>query len=135
MSGIKAPKQKQTIGFQLGNILFEYTSDLNVAVDEAFERVANECVRKLKDTSPRRKVKGGKYARSWTVDSERRRGHINTYWVHNKNYYRLTHLLENGHVIRNAKGTYGRTTPIKHIEPVEEWAANELPSEIKRTLP
>lgn len=135
MSGIKAPKQKQTIGFQLGQILDEYTLEVNQAADEAFERVANECAQKLKNTSPKRAKRGGKYARSWTVDKERRRGHIDTYWVHNKKYYRLTHLLENGHVIRNAKGEYGRTKPIKHIAPVQDWAETELPIEIKRTLP
>lgn len=132
MAGIKGPKRQQTIGFQLGQILLEYTDEVNVAADEAFEKVANECAKRLKETSPRRT---GKYARSWTVDSARRRGHIDTYWVHNKNYYRLTHLLEKGHVIENAKGTYGRTKARPHIAPVERWAESELPAEIKRTIP
>ena len=54
--------------------------------------------------------------------------------VHNRTDYQLTHLLENGHVIRNKKGEYGRTRPIKHIAPVAEWAENELPNEIERGL-
>ena len=127
-----AKTKSQTIAFQLGDILFQYQKEVNAETDKAFESVANQCAQKLKDTSPRRT---GKYARSWTVDSVYRREHISTYWVHNKNYYRLTHLLENGHVIRNAKGEYGRTKPIKHIEPVQDWAEAELPQEIKRRLP
>jgi len=54
--------------------------------------------------------------------------------VHNTKHYQLTHLLENGHVVRNKKGTYGRAPAIKHIAPVEEWANNELPNEIERSL-
>ena len=45
-----------------------------------------------------------------------------------------THLLENGHMIVNGKGTYGRAPAIKHIAPVEQWANSELPEEIKREL-
>ena len=37
-------------------------------------------------------------------------------------------------IIRNAKGEYGRTRPIPHIAPVEEWAISETPTEIKRKL-
>lgn len=32
----------------------------------------------------------------------------------------LTHLLENGHMIVNKKGSYGRTSGIKHIAPVND---------------
>ena len=34
----------------------------------------------------------------------------------------------------HAKGEYGRTRPIPHIAPVEEWAISETPTEIKRKL-
>ena len=61
-------------------------------------------------------------------------GNIVNIVVHNKTDYQLTHLLENGHVIRNKKGDWGRTRPIKHIAPVEQWANSELPEEIERAL-
>ena len=77
----------------------------------------------MKNTSP---VKSGSYAKGWGV---KRLGDMDIV-VHNRTDYQLTHLLENGHVIRNKKGTYGRTHGIKHIQPVEEWAVDELPRRI-----
>ena len=37
-------------------------------------------------------------------------------------------------VIKNKKGEYGRTSPKKHIGPVNDWACDELPKEIEREL-
>ena len=99
--------------------------------DVSVSRVSREAVQRLRNTSPK---KTGSYARGWTVKRERARGGLSDFIVHNSKHYQLTHLLENGHVIRNKKGTYGRTHGIKHIAPVEDWAETELPSEIEREL-
>lgn len=116
---------------QMDLILKDYNREVISETNEAIDAVGKEAVQKLKNTSPRRK---GKYARSWTMKTERGGAlKCNTVTVHNK-VYQLTHLLENGHVIRNAKGTYGRVAGIKHIAPVEDWAADELPNMIKRKL-
>lgn len=126
----------QTVEQQMNKILTDYSKGVVQETNEAFDEVSQQCVQKLKSTSPKRKVKGGKYARSWTVKVEKGgtlTQKTNTVIVHNK-VYQLTHLLENGHIIRNAKGTYGRVAGIKHIAPVEEWAAEELPNMIKRKL-
>ena len=121
----------QTVEQQMNKILTDYNKDVIRETNEAFDSVSKECVQKLKSESPR---KTGKYARSWTKTTEKG-GTLktNTVVVHNK-VYQLTHLLENGHIIRNAKGTYGRVAGIKHIAPVEDWAADELPNMIKRKL-
>lgn len=124
----------KSVSVQMEKILADYSKSVALETDEVFEKVSSECVQKLKDTSPKRAKRGGKYARSWTVKRERKRGDIDTFTVHNAKYYQLTHLLENGHVIRNAKGEYGRTRAIPHIAPVEEWAISETPTEIKRKL-
>lgn len=121
----------QTVEQQMNRILTDYSKDVIRETDEAFDSIAKESVQKLKSSSPKRK---GKYARGWTKTTEKGGGlKTNTVVVHNK-VYQLTHLLENGHIIRNAKGTYGRVAGIKHIAPVEEWAAEELPNMIKRKL-
>ena len=121
----------QTVEQQMNRILTDYSKDVIKETDEAFDNVSKECVQKLKSSSPKRK---GKYARGWTKTTEKGGGlKTNTVVVHNK-VDQLTHLLENGHIIRNAKGTYGRVAGIKHIAPVEEWAAEELPNMIKRKL-
>ena len=121
----------KTVEQQMHTILDGYYKDVITETNEAFDRVADESVQKLKDTLPKRK---GKYARGWTKKKEEGGAlKTNTVIVHNR-VYQLTHLLENGHMIVNAKGTYGRVPGIKHIAPVEDWAANELPSLIKRKL-
>ena len=121
----------KTVEQQMDKILSDYSKEVIRETNEAFETVSKEAVQKLKNTSPRRT---GKYARSWTKKTEKGGSlKTDTVVIHNK-VYQLTHLLENGHIVRNKKGTYGRTNGIKHIAPVEEWAADELPNLIKRKL-
>lgn len=119
-----------TVENQMKDILEDYSKEVRRATANSQDKVAKEAVRKLKNTSPK---KSGKYAKGWTLKRERSTTGVPTVTIHNK-VYRLTHLLENGHVVRNAKGTYGRTNGIKHIKPVEEWASSELPLEIEREL-
>lgn len=123
----------KTVSAQMHTILEQYEGDVKDAWNNGANMTAKESVQKLRNTSPKRSKGGGAYARSWTVKAERH-GELTDYIVHNSKHYQLTHLLENGHVIRNKKGTYGRTNPIKHIAPVEDWAVNELPNEIERNL-
>lgn len=120
-----------SITVQMDKILDSYSREVQEATNKAIDSVAKDAASKLRDTSPR---KTGDYAKGWKVKKERGRDGIQTVTVHNKTNYQLTHLLENGHVVRNKKGTYGRTRPIKHIAPVEEWAVDELPREIEERL-
>lgn len=120
-----------SITVQMDKILDSYSREVQEATNKAIDSVAKESASKLRDTSPR---KTGDYAKGWKVKKERGRDGLQTVTVHNKTNYQLTHLLENGHVVRNKKGTYGRTRPIKHIAPVEEWAVDELPREIEERL-
>lgn len=119
---------------QLQKILNDYSEDVRRAANESIDVVSKAAVNKLKNTSPKRAKNGGRYAKGWTAKKERGSGGIYTVTVHNKTDYQLTHLLENGHVVRNKYGTYDRAPGIKHIKPVEEWAQNELPNEIRKEL-
>ena len=119
-----------SIAVQMKEILDEYSVEVKRATNNSMDVVAKQAVSKLKNTSPK---KSGDYARGWKLSRERGSGGINTVTVHNR-VYQLTHLLENGHIVRNKKGTYGRFNGIKHIAPVEEWIQSELPAEIEREL-
>ena len=116
---------------QISEIFDEYSRDMKRKVNNSVDKVGKESVNQLKNTSPK---KTGDYARGWRLKRERGRNGINDVTIHNATEYRLTHLLENGHVIRNKKGTYGRTSGIKHIKPVEEYFNSEVVEEIKREL-
>ena len=108
---------------QMKEILDEIDKDVDLSVKTNLQEVAKEAAQKLKGTSPKRT---GAYAGGWTT---RRMGEMEVVTC-NSAKPGLTHLLENGHVIRNKKGTYGRVRAIKHIKPVEEWAIEELPRRI-----
>ena len=117
-----------SVEIQMQRILDDATKEVKRAASNAQDKIAKEGVQKLRNTSPK---KTGDYAKGWRVKRERGRG-IPIVTIHNKTDYQLTHLLENGHVVANAKGTYGRTNGIKHIAPVEEWAKDALPAEFDR---
>ena len=119
-----------SVAIQLAEVVDQYDVKLKRATNNAMDVVAKEAVRRLKSTSPK---KSGEYARGWGLTRERGTGGINTVTVKNR-VYQLTHLLENGHIVRNKKGTYGRAPGIKHIAPVEDWANTELPEEIEREM-
>lgn len=116
-----------SVAVQMKQILDEYDDQVQGVVRDSIKKVAKESAQKLKSTSPRRT---GSYASSWSVKQVNDKDAI----VHNTKHYRLTHLLENGHVVKNKKGTYGRAPAIKHIAPVEAWANDELTNEIERQL-
>lgn len=113
---------------QVEEILEDYRRDVAEVTAKSMNGVARASVNKLRSSSPVGYT--GKYAKGWQVKKLDKMTQV----VHNATAYQLTHLLENGHVVRNAKGTYGRTNGIKHIKPVEEWANSELPLEIEREL-
>ena len=116
---------------QLSEIFDDYQRDFKRKVNNSVDKVGKESVDKLKNTSPK---KTGDYARGWRLKRERGRNGINDVTIHNATDYHLTHWLENGHIVRNKKGTYGRAPAHKHIAPVEEYFNSEVVEEIKREL-
>lgn len=117
----------KSVSIQMKEILDEFSDKVNEVLDKSANQTADEAVEKLRNTSPR---KSGAYAQGWTVKKEGKGDVI----VHNATNYQLTHLLENGHVIRNKKGTYGRAPAHKHIKPVETWANKEFQRKIEEGL-
>ena len=120
-----------SVTVQLQEVFEEYSKEVKRAANNSADVVAKKTVTRLKNSSPR---KTGSYAKGWSIKRERGTAGINTVIVHNKTDYQLTHLLENGHIVKNAKGVFGRAPAHKHIEPAEQWANEELPLEIEREL-
>lgn len=116
---------------QMEDILNDVTKETKGVMETSIKKTAQETAQRLRNTSPKGSPHVRGYAEGWKASKQSKTG---AYIVHNKTNYQLTHLLENGHVIKNGKGTYGRTRGIKHIEPAEEWAANDLPERIMREL-
>lgn len=117
-------------------ILADYGEDAYKVLDKSVDRVAQEATDKLKAVQFKT---GGEYSKSWVADKEPSGRFATKVIIHNEEHYRLTHLLEKGHVVRNGRSritgeSYGRTNAYPHIAPVEEWAKEELPREVEREL-
>lgn len=92
-------------------------------------KVARDARKKLIETSPRGKGKEH-YADGWSVKKKRVNSNKFEIEVYNKTKPSLTHLLENGHALRQG----GRAPAIKHIKPVEEWSNDEYLKRLEKEL-
>lgn len=117
----------------VNSLMAEYVELTNDALDDAAEQVSKEAVARLKSSSPG----NGTYANSWTVKKEskaRKTGRL-AFIIHNREHYRLTHVLEKGH----AKVLWGRRTGERvsehvHIAPVEEQAVRDFERLLRSNL-
>lgn len=108
--------------------LKEYSQDVVEKVNISSEHIGKEAVKKLKGTSPK---KYGDYAKSWTMKTEPEVGQPNKRIIHvKKPHYRLTHLLENGHVKANG----GRVEAIPHIRPAEQEVIKQFTQEVEEAI-
>ena len=98
-------------------ILDEVQFVADAAKEKSTKKAATETRKILKATSPKRYR--GKYASGWATKNLSE-GQVTTFVVYNKKVPGFTHLLENGHVIRNKKGKFGRAPAHKHIEPAAD---------------
>lgn len=113
------------------DILNEYSRDIQEGIIEAANKVGELGVKKLQANSPK---KTGKYAKSWSLKKESGSTYVHN-TIHNKKYYRLTHLLERPHVIRNKYGVWGTYYPKRqHIEPVEQIVNQDFKNAVKRVI-
>lgn len=111
----------------INKALSDYSDDVNDKVHKSVDKVTRNCVKKLKQTSPRRY---GDYAKSWASKTVEKTERSRKKRVYNKEHYRLTHLLEFGH----AKKSGGRVSEKPHIRVAEREAVAELINEIKKSV-
>ena len=118
---------------ELTDILGNYVGDVTDIVEKSAKEAAQIASQQLKNTSPKGARGGRHYASGWAV-KERLEGMTATFTVYNRVKPQLTHLLENGHIIRNKYGAYGRASAIKHIAPAEEAAAMKFEYRVRARL-
>lgn len=123
-------------GFASGvqKLLQEYGDEVWRLVNETVPETGKEARKQLKQKSPH---ETGRYSRGWAVQITRERLGVSAE-VHNKDRYRLTHLLEHGHDIKNQYGFVGkdgkRVKALPHIGEVNDWAVDELFDRLKRDI-
>lgn len=113
---------------EIAKELAKYSQEVVEMVNVSSEKVGKEAVKQLRQTSPK---KTGKYAKSWTMTTEKEFGQPHRRIIHAKApHYRLTHLLEHGH----AKVGGGRVEGRPHIRPAEEMVIQEFVREVEEAI-
>lgn len=116
-----------TVSAQIEAILDDYSKHVKTVSRRSVKSTARETAQRLRNTSSKR---SGEYASGWTsrtIDED-------TAVTYNRTKPSLTHLLENGHMIVNKKGQYGRVNGDHKIKDAEEWGSAELVNKIERSL-
>lgn len=108
------PAKTESVTVQVKELLEQYNENFAKMVQATSKQVAMETAEDLRQTSASM-FGNGSYSKGWTVTKQ-----DGGYVVHNKTDYQLTHLLENGHVIRNKYGEFGRAPAYRHIGPAEQ---------------
>lgn len=108
-------------------ILENYTDEVMHGVNEILEEVGEEAAEELHTAG---NFKGTKYRRDWTSETEKKRTFLSVK-VFNKKYYRLTHLLENGHKIVKKGQKVGEAKDFPHIEAVNDKAQEKAVKRIE----
>lgn len=108
----------QSFEVTLNKTLSEYTKEADEILFKAMSKAGKKA---KKDVVQHSKKDTGEYKSGWTVRTKRLKGSAEIV-IYNKTHPRLTHLLENGHVIRNKYGTYGRANGDHVIATAQEEA-------------
>lgn len=90
--------------------------EVEIDLDSPIRTYAEKCVDVLHRTSPRGDRKSNNYADTWVVNYDKKRKGEFSGTVWNEENYRLTHLLENGHLIVNKKNGVGWANANPHID-------------------
>ena len=106
------------------------------SIQEIFDEVGQEAVKKLRSTSPvnEKSPKKGRYAKGWRYERGKKVRGVTMSYVRNKTDPQLTHLLEYGHPIVRNGVVVGNAAPQEHIAPVAEWCAEEATKRLEKTI-
>ena len=119
------------VGGKIAEILNEYVEEVREQADEVLLQVAEETSKKVADASPVSDNRGRHYAKGWKVKAIKTAGvRGKDYVVYNASKPQLTHLLENGWVMRNGRRHEGND----HISKGEEWAESVIVQRIEAKL-
>ncbi len=123
---------KGDFALQMQKILDEYGKEASAAIEKSSVGVGAAAANKLKANSPRQTHHYRRYAEGWRWKKDK-----NGTVVYNATNWQLTHLLENGHVVKPSPthpGKKDRVEGTKHIARVEEWANEEFENRVRREL-
>lgn len=105
---------------QISEMLSTSEAVVRAASKDAAKKAANDTMKLLKRTSPKKR---GTYAKGWKVTYQ-----DGSYIVHNSKLPGFTQLLEKGHDVISNGQKVGRAPAQPHIAPAEKTGADEFVS-------
>lgn len=130
----------KSLSEQLKEILKDETLETRQKIEEVADQSSEYGLKLIKKRSPRdsnrksSRTGKGRYASGWRDEKEYVGASITKHTLHNVNEPTLTHLLENGHVVKNQFGTYGRARAIPHIKITEDDTVDYFVRNVVRKL-
>lgn len=120
---------------EITKMLTEYTDEVTEIARGVVEKVAQGCADEIRNHIA---WKDKKYSKSFdlktTFDDKR---NLRKTWYVKSPHYRLTHLLEFGHVTNYKTGKYGkqqRTKRYPHVQYGDKFVADNLEREMKEGI-
>ena len=118
----------------MNQILDQFGDEAQSIVAEVVETTAKTATNELrKQSTGQFKDRTGKYRRSWTKAIRKTNLSVKA-TVYSRDQYRLTHLLEYGHVLKRGGRTIGQVKAFPHISIVNDMCANIVESELRKKL-
>lgn len=118
--------QPERLPSALSEVLIEWADTQEKEFVKAIDAAADACNDAAKQYAP---VRTGAYRNSFAIDKRwQARHHYSAEWHVEAPRYRLTHLLENGHLTRDGMH---RTKAIKHIKYGRQIAEQVLDERLK----
>lgn len=108
------------------NQLNEYK---NLAADE-MKKAVKSAGKTVKEEIAKTAPGSGKYAKSWTSRTTAETSSDIEVTVYSPKRYRIAHLLEKGHLLRNGQ----RSRAFPHIAPAQETGEDQLMSDLEKFL-
>ena len=123
------------LGDALNDILTEYAETIVKDANEAVEETGKMAVKVAQSYATR--IGRGKYAKSLSLEQEEKSGRVSvgtSVTIYSKQY-RIAHLLEHGHVVKNKSGEIvGNSRAFPHFAPAEAMAESTLESKIIQAI-
>ena len=127
MSNIKIDVSE--LSKSIADELENYSQEVVDGIKKECSEAAKVCLEEIREASP---VNTGDYKKGWRMKKAFEDNASIRIIVYNKKHYRLTHLLEKGHlIVSHGKPTGKRTAPHPHIRPAEQRAEQRLGKKVK----
>lgn len=112
------------------DIITEYGDDVGKSVKEDVKETGKKCVELVHQNIDAAGIGGRKYRKSFKDTTTKDTAWITTVEVHSPKHYRLTHLLEFGHVVKVKGKVVGAARAYPHLANAEREAEEQLEKKI-----